>query len=380
MSQIETENFSLTFNINKMDPVTNYCEAILGPNTDAKESIRLIPQLTNCSDKLLNLIFSYSKPVRLEAKEVLISEGLFDQWVYFIVDGDLDVIINDNKLGNIKGPIVGERCILGEPRGATLVAGKKGIMALGIEMSLMDEINREINNFSQITESESEIQAFSDEKNELVLEFLLLVLSDVVSRILELKRNSISILQSLTTSTENIPEHDLEDEAKRLYKIQKSDFSSLLDKVYQSAKTDETFNTYFKKASSALLKEIFILKEDYKVSLVVSFQKLHEKLGFPFAALVDLTLVAFEVLSKYTASVNQSTNQILSLFENEEEKKKAIYFSHKFNDVSDISNEIVEELKRRLFDPAQQALASKQQNSGKEKTSKLNQADIDALF
>jgi len=363
-----------------MDPVTNYCEAILGPNTDAKESIRLIPQLATCSDNLLNLIYSYSKPVKLEAEEVLISEDLFDQWVYFIVDGDLDVIIKGNKLGNIKGPIVGERCILGEPRGATLVAGKKGVMTLGIEMSLMDEINREINNFSQITEDESEIQAFSDDKNRLVLEFLLIVLTDVVSRILELKRNSISILQSLSSSSEDTTGHDPEDEMKGLYEVQKSDFSSLLKKVYESAITDENFNPYFKEASRDQFKDIFILEKDFTVPLNDSFQKLHRELGFPFSKLVDLSLISFEVLSKYTASVNQSTNQILSLFENEDEKKKALHFSHKFKDVSNNSAINIEELKRRLFDPVQETLASKQQNSEKPEASKLSQADIDALF
>ena len=70
-----------------MDPVTNYCEAILGEDKNAKESIRLIPQLSSCSDSLLDLIFKYSKPVNLKPGEPLIKEGLYDQWVYFIVNG-----------------------------------------------------------------------------------------------------------------------------------------------------------------------------------------------------------------------------------------------------------------------------------------------------
>jgi len=183
-----------------MNPITNYCEAILGNNTSAKKTIRLIPELSNCSDELLDLIFTYSKAVNIKEGEVLIKEGLFDQWVYFMVKGQLDIFVNNSKLGSTPGSLVGERCIIGEPRGATLVAGEDGVMALGIEMSLMDEINRQINDFSQTETDVPKILAFSNEKNKIVIELLAIVLNEVILRILDLSQTSLYILKHLILS------------------------------------------------------------------------------------------------------------------------------------------------------------------------------------
>ena len=77
-----------------MDPVTNYCAAILGENQKAMSTIRLITGLTDCSDDLLEMIYAFSKTVNLQPGEVLIQEGLYDQWVYFIIQGELDVVID----------------------------------------------------------------------------------------------------------------------------------------------------------------------------------------------------------------------------------------------------------------------------------------------
>jgi hypothetical protein len=42
-------------------PVTNYCEAILGENPQAREAIRYIPELAAVSDELLTMIYRYSR-------------------------------------------------------------------------------------------------------------------------------------------------------------------------------------------------------------------------------------------------------------------------------------------------------------------------------
>ncbi|NQU63146.1 MAG: cyclic nucleotide-binding domain-containing protein [SAR324 cluster bacterium] len=187
-----------------MDPVTNYCAAILGDDEKAKSAIRLIPGFANCSDALLGMIYAYSKTVSFQPGEVLIEEGLYDQWVYFIIQGELDVFINGERMGTTGGPIVGERCILGDPRGANLVAGKDGLMALGVEMSIIDELNRDINNFTHTASSDEEAEAFANEHIAIGLELFIIILNEVIGRITKLYDSGVSGASQLGASDEKL--------------------------------------------------------------------------------------------------------------------------------------------------------------------------------
>ena len=372
-----------------MNPITNYCEAILGNNTSAKKTIRLIPELSNCSDELLDLVFTYSKAVNIKQGEVLIKEGLFDQWVYFMVKGQLDILVNDSKLGSTPGPLVGERCIVGEPRRATLVAGEDGVMALGIEMSLMDEVNRQINDFSQTEADESKILAFSNEKNKIAIELLAIVLNEVILRILELSRTSLYILKQLTLSLkekghqhQNVNTGPQKiDETIVSAQLQQADFVIFSKKIFsviiQSSPIHENLN---KIKESDWFSILSMEKDGSRVLLLDAFNSIAKDYQVTYGDLVEMALQMFEVASNYTASLNHSLNAILSLFDCEKAKNTALN-SKKPKLTSSAAIQIrVDLLKTKLFDPINEALSSKKDASVESVIKKLSQDDIDSLF
>lgn len=374
------------------NPTTNYCRAILGENPSAKKSIRLVPKLLLCSDKLLELIYTYSKAVDLKPGETLIEEGLYDQWVYFMVFGELDIYINNSKLGSTPGPLVGERCIVGEPRGATLIAGEEGVMALGIEMSLMDEIAREINNYLQTEEDESKIAAFKNEKHRLTLEMLAIVLNEVIIRIVDLNQTSLFVLLHLKSSENGKDIHKQEslhidadheqfEEEVISTSLQQNVFKVFSKKLYRSIVLDDPLHPNLGKIRE---KEWFsLLKwdgESTRALLMNAFDEIASSYQVPYEDLVEVAIKMFEVASKHTASLNRSLNSMLDQFECEQEKQKALDTGQSIAIDVTITKSKIDILRNKLFDPIEQALASQSNAPVESIASKLSQSDIDALF
>jgi CRP-like cAMP-binding protein len=375
-----------------MDPVTNYCAAILGENQKAMSAIRLIPELSSCSDDLLGMIYAYSKTVSLQPGEVLIQEGLFDQWVYFVIQGELDVVINGEQLGSTAGPMVGERCILGDPRGANLVAGKEGIMALGVEMSIIDEINREINNFQQTASSDEEAQSFANERTAINLELLTIILNEVIERITNLYDSGISGANqlnesnaNLTVTTKNLFEFSSDGSADQptedngttrqflLYSF--NDFSEtvyyeLLQKhLHEYGFVDfpkEEWNTHF------------IIATDGHVQIKETFDWLNCEFGISNIVLMDIATSIFEIASLYTTAANDAMNQVFSAFERERDKKKALESLDQ--DRKKVKEQIIAQIQSELFDPIDEIQNSASSDSEQTGPAKMSQDDIDALF
>lgn len=123
-----------------MEIQANYLDKVLGSNQEAKFAIREIPHFQNCSDELLDLVFAYGRIFSLEVGESLTREGEFDQWVYFLLGGKLAVLVGGEQVDTISSAMVGERCIFGEARKATLNAEEGGVRALGIDMAVLDTL------------------------------------------------------------------------------------------------------------------------------------------------------------------------------------------------------------------------------------------------
>lgn len=373
-----------------MSPVTNYCEAILGENFEAKKSLRLIPALSNCSDALLDLIFTYSKPVKLTPGEVLIEEGMFDQWIYFLVDGILEVSVEGRVLGMTSGPMVGERCIMGEPRGAKLIAGEKGVMALGIEMSVVDEINRQINNFAQTHENEKKAIIYRNEKLQLNLELEAIILNEVILRILDLSRTSFQVIGQLSraliareTGVKCRPEEEKEDEIEdqRIHHVLQTDFEVFFQNVYDALIKNPTQGEKIRAVSRRDWTNIFLLEAGGSTVLLMDgFKTLNQVYGIEYGDISEMIILIFEITSQYTVKLNGSLDHILSLFEDDEEKKGALKQAEK----SDVSNAVIEArvstLKSKLFQPIEDALQSGQTSELENAVAKMSQDDIDALF
>ncbi|MBU2514133.1 hypothetical protein KJ966_22590 [bacterium] len=386
-----------------MNPVTYYCKAILGDNQSAKKSLRLIPEFSDCSDRLLDMIFCYSKPVNLSPGETLIKEGLFDQWVYFIIKGDLDVIIGGKNLGSTSGPIVGERCILGEPRGANLVAGKSGLMALGVEMTIIDELFRQVNNYQKVAENDEDFTAYSEEKLSVALELLLIILSEIISRIINMHRTGLKTfdilsksrphlniqLQSLYSFSDNSYE-DTDETSNGIQdsgKTKKSEpalniavygFDDFVDIVYFELLQKFMPSYGYDSFSQETWKEKFALDDTHNPTISKSYKWLKDEFGITNHELIEITYSIFEIASKYTAAANKSIARILAISDCEKEQQEAM--SGAGTGERRVAEESQNEIRLKLFQPVEQTLKDQSQASKNEDPGKMSQADIDALF
>ena len=126
-----------------MFPVTNYIINIIGDSPEIREAINGIVYFRNASQNLISLIVRFGKIVKLNKGDTGIKEGDFDQWVYIILEGSLDVYVGEQKIDSIRNTLVGERCILGESRKASLKASEGGAILLGIDMAILDALQSE---------------------------------------------------------------------------------------------------------------------------------------------------------------------------------------------------------------------------------------------
>lgn len=380
-----------------MDLKTNYCEAILGENPEAKASLRNIPGLEQCSEKLLDWVYKYSKPVNLTPGETLIEEGLFDQWVYFIIEGELDVFIGDNKLGTIHDRIVGERCILGEPRGANLIVGSHGVMALGIEMSIVDQIFREINDYSKAHKNSDTIDQFTNERHILILELYSIVLNEAIARIVGLSRIEEKVLQAYKQeklgTPSNIESPITKDEIKTINPVlPDGQISEIKDHF-----VNVNFLDFSRKAFREILDQFkhlsnqstfrfknwthyFKPEENDRLNFQNLFTWLVKDAGFSNKIVIELVLTLFEEASKYMTAANKTVDMILSLFKNQIEREEII------KNIIETEKDVVHNrvnitnLRRLIFEPFEQKLADQSQSHNQSTTSKMDQTDIDALF
>jgi len=76
-----------------------------------------------------------------EPGEVLIKEGEYDCWVFFLITGKLEIIKNGKPVGGLQrnGDMFGEMGIIdGSPRSATIRAATK-VLVLGLDASYIDQ-------------------------------------------------------------------------------------------------------------------------------------------------------------------------------------------------------------------------------------------------
>ena len=105
-----------------------------------------IPLFSQLSTNLRHQLFHYSKFIKLKPREYAIKQGMFDQEIFILLRGTLNVLIHDNT-GNeslidvMEQPftLFGERSLLGEQRGASIQADDD-VLLLGIDLSSLPDI------------------------------------------------------------------------------------------------------------------------------------------------------------------------------------------------------------------------------------------------
>ena len=129
------------------DPQSNYLKNTV-PELEEQfiEAVGKIPLFSGLSHELCHQIFQYSKFVKLKPREHVIEQGMFDQEIFILFEGKLNVFIQDS-LGKetvidvMEQPftLFGERSLLGDPRGASIQADNHTLL-LGIDLSSLPDI------------------------------------------------------------------------------------------------------------------------------------------------------------------------------------------------------------------------------------------------
>ena len=172
-----------------MDVKANYLEQMLGENQEALFAIREVPHFRTCSENLLRLIYTYGRIYALREGEKLTREGEYDQWVFFILNGKLAVYVGEEWVDTISSSLVGERCILGEPRKATLSAGEGGVTALGVDMAVLDALEGS--------------GGQTPEMVPLYAELLSIITAEIINRIADLAYNQLEISSKLAINVKS---------------------------------------------------------------------------------------------------------------------------------------------------------------------------------
>ncbi|OGG99559.1 MAG: hypothetical protein A2600_08760 [Candidatus Lambdaproteobacteria bacterium RIFOXYD1_FULL_56_27] len=133
------------------NPHTNYLKNTAPQSRE--DFINLLGQTSlfaGLPKELRSRIFDYAKFMDLGNGERPVVEGMFDQEIYLLIKGRLDVFI---KLENKKEKqidslgesftLFGERCLLGQPRGASIQSNGESLL-LGLDLSSLPDLNEHL--------------------------------------------------------------------------------------------------------------------------------------------------------------------------------------------------------------------------------------------
>lgn len=120
--------------------------AYIGDNVKLIGQLKKIEQLKGFSDTDLRSFLQLAKLREYEAGEFIIQEGEFDCWIYFLINGKLEIIKKDKIITRLQNPgdLFGEMGVIsGSPRSATVRAADTKTLVLGVDSSTVDRKLRE---------------------------------------------------------------------------------------------------------------------------------------------------------------------------------------------------------------------------------------------
>lgn len=133
------------------DPKSNY---LCHTAPEAKQRfVDLLTQLElfhHLPESLCDRIFDYAKFIELKSGDRPVVEGMFDQEIFLLINGRLDVFIkvgstDEKQIDSLTQPftLFGERCLLGQPRGASIQANGR-VLLLGLDLSSLPDITEHL--------------------------------------------------------------------------------------------------------------------------------------------------------------------------------------------------------------------------------------------
>ena len=99
-------------------------------NSDILERLKNVPAFDSLPERHIKEAMRAASIRRYDAGETVISEGEFDNQVFFLIFGHLKILVKGNEVVNLKrlGDVFGEMGIIdGSPRSASIVAMKTSL-------------------------------------------------------------------------------------------------------------------------------------------------------------------------------------------------------------------------------------------------------------
>ena len=115
----------------------------LEDNIDLLRKLKNIPTLNDFEEEELKGLLQFSKIRSYKSGELIIEEGFFDNWIYFLVSGKVKVVKNNEELRVLKrtGDVFGEMGVIdGSPRSASIYAIDETV-CLAIDASYIDRLS-----------------------------------------------------------------------------------------------------------------------------------------------------------------------------------------------------------------------------------------------
>lgn len=114
----------------------------LKENKEITKKLREMPALKSFKDEDLQGILEISKVIKYEPGELIIEEGQYDNWIYFIISGKVGIQKQGEIITVLKraGDLFGEMGIIdGSPRSASIMAIDE-TTCLAMDASYMDRL------------------------------------------------------------------------------------------------------------------------------------------------------------------------------------------------------------------------------------------------
>ena len=112
-------------------------------NISFLEKLGEIPTLSTFSEEELKGLLELSRIRKYEPGEVILEEGFFDSWIYFLVSGKVKIVKHGEDVSILQriGDIFGEMSIIdGSPRSASVYAVDKTV-CLATDASYIDRLS-----------------------------------------------------------------------------------------------------------------------------------------------------------------------------------------------------------------------------------------------
>lgn len=115
---------------------------LLQENLEMIEKLKKVPVLHSFGKKDITKFLNFSIIKKFSEGEIIIEEGSYDNWIYFLVDGHVRIVKNAEEIDILRRPgdVFGEMCVIdGSPRSASVEA-IDDVTCLATDVSFMDSL------------------------------------------------------------------------------------------------------------------------------------------------------------------------------------------------------------------------------------------------